>query len=105
MTSICTRLLATAATTAALAAPIGSARAQELPPVPAPGTGVCPWSYAPSGLGDEGATQNQVCGAALVFIAPDIGQISSVVGPTIIGGVVNAPVTTSAGAVGVVGVP
>ncbi|HYZ27524.1 MAG TPA: hypothetical protein VE570_00595 [Thermoleophilaceae bacterium] len=109
MRFIRTRLLTAAFTTAvlALAAPVGSAGAQELPPVAFPGAGAgsCPWSYAPSGLGDEGATQNQVCGAALVFIGPDIGQVSSVVGPTIIGGVVNAPVTASAGAVGAVGVP
>ena len=109
MRSIRTRALAAAAATAAVAlsVPPGSASAQDLPPLPVPGAagGTCPWSFAPSGLGDQGATQNQVCGAALVFIGPDIGQISSVVGPTIIGGVVNAPVTTTAGAVGNVGVP
>jgi hypothetical protein len=103
MRSFRTRALAAAATTAAVAlsVPAGSASA-DVPPIAFPGPlgGTCPWSVAPSGLGDQGATQNLVCGAALVFIGPDIGQISSVVGPTIIGSVVNAPVTVSAGAVG-----
>jgi hypothetical protein len=101
MKSIRTRLAAVAAASATLAvtAPISSAGAQEISPAPFPAGGGCPVIVSPSGLGDQGATSNQICGAGLVFIGPAIGQVSSVVGPTIIGGVVNAPVTASAGAV------
>ena len=99
-----TRLPAIALTAAAaIAGPVGSASAQ------VPGDGVpvgglpggCPVTISPSGIGDAGATQNQVCGAALSFIGPSVGQVGTVVGPTIIGSVVNAPVTSSLGAVGV----
>jgi hypothetical protein len=50
-------------------------------------------------MGDAGGVQNQVCGGGLTFVAPSVGQIASVVGPTIIGGVVNGPITSSAGPV------
>jgi hypothetical protein len=53
----------------------------------------------PTGVGPAGGTTNQVCGGGLTFIGPSVGQIASVVGPTIIGSTVLAPVTTSAGPV------
>jgi hypothetical protein len=109
MRSTRTRLAAVAATTAALAlaAPVGSAGAQ-VPGdvVPVEGLpGGCPSTISPSGIGDAGATQSQVCGAALSFVGPSVGQVATVIGPTIIGGVVNAPVMVSAGSVGAVAVP
>jgi hypothetical protein len=55
---------------------------------------------APSGNGPAGGTANQVCGATLAFVGPSIGQIASVVGPTIIGPTVIGSVTVSAGPVG-----
>jgi hypothetical protein len=61
----------------------------------------CTDANAPSGIGDAGATVNQVCGVTLAFIGPSIGQVSSAIGPTIIGSAVLAPVTVSAGPVAV----
>jgi hypothetical protein len=92
---------AIAVATLAIAAPVGSATAQ-VPVGGVPFPGGCPFTVSPSGIGDAGTVQNQICGAALVFTGPSIGQVASVVGPTIIGSVVNAPVTASAGPVGVV---
>ena len=98
-----TRLLALAATVALVVAiPAGSApaaRAQAVPGVPGDG-GPCLGSISPSGLGDAGATFNQVCGGGVAFIGPAIGQIGTVVGPTIIGSVVNAPITSSNAPIG-----
>jgi hypothetical protein len=65
----------------------------------------CVGSNAPSGVGDAGATSNQVCGVTLAFIGPSIGQVSTAVGPTIIGSTVLAPVTVSSGPVAVSSVP
>jgi hypothetical protein len=59
----------------------------------------CVGPNAPSGIGDAGATFNQACGAALVFFGPSIGQVGTVIGPTIIGSTVVAPVTSSLGPV------
>jgi hypothetical protein len=98
----------------AVAAPVSGARAADLP-IGLPG-GVaqggqanapagCTGANAPSGVGDAGATENQICGAALVFVGPSIGQVSSVMGPTIIGSTVLAPVTVSSGPVAVSSVP
>src|SRR5258706_2311665 len=42
-----------------------------------------------------GATIQQACDAVLAFNGPSIGNVSSVIGPTIIGSPVLAPVTTS----------
>jgi hypothetical protein len=39
----------------------------------------------PSVGGSTGSTSNQTCGALLAFNGPQIGQIATVVGPTIIG--------------------
>jgi hypothetical protein len=65
----------------------------------------CVGSNAPSGVGDAGATDNQVCGAALVFIGPSMGQVATAVGPTIIGSVIAAPITVSPGPVAVGSIP
>ncbi|HWE12529.1 MAG TPA: hypothetical protein VG365_03405 [Solirubrobacteraceae bacterium] len=53
----------------------------------------------PSGNGPAGGTTNQACGSVLSFIGPSVGQIATVVGPTIIGATVLAPITVSAGPV------
>ena len=55
-------------------------------------------SNAPAGNGAAGGTTNQSCGSVLSFIGPSIGQIASVVGPTIIGSPL-ATVIVSAGPV------
>jgi hypothetical protein len=65
----------------------------------------CVGSNAPSGVGDAGATSNQICGAGLVFVGPSVGQIGTAMGPTIIGSTVLAPITVSLGPVAVSSVP
>jgi len=56
-----------------------------------------------TGLGGDGQARTggnedaQCQGAGLQFIGPGIGQVAVVMGPTIIGATVNAPVQTSAG--------
>jgi hypothetical protein len=65
----------------------------------------CIDANAPSGVGDAGATVNQVCGVTLAFIGPSIGQLSSQMGPTIIGATILAPVTVSPGPVVVNSLP
>jgi hypothetical protein len=49
------------------------------------GTAGCVGTNRPSVGGNNGSTANQNCGDALAFTGPAIGQISSIVGPTIIG--------------------
>src|SRR5258706_15776539 len=51
----------------------------------------CVGPNGPSGVGDAGATTNQVCGATLAFVGPSIGQVATAIGPTIIGSTVVAP--------------
>jgi hypothetical protein len=65
----------------------------------------CVGSNAPSGVGDAGATSNQICGVTLAFVGPSIGQVSTAIGPTIIGSTVLAPVTVSSGPVAVSSLP
>ena len=65
----------------------------------------CVAPNAPAGVGDAGATENQVCGALLAFVGPSIGQVATTIGPTIIGSVVVAPVTVSSGPVAVSSLP
>jgi hypothetical protein len=55
--------------------------------------------------GAGGATIQEACGAVLAFNGPAIGNVSSVIGPTIIGGPVLAPVTASTGGSNIVSVP
>jgi hypothetical protein len=66
---------------------------------------LCVGANAPSGVGDAGATSNQICGAGLVFVGPSVGQIATAVGPTIIGSTVVAPITVSPGPVAIDSVP
>jgi hypothetical protein len=108
-------LLAAVATGAvALAAPVAGASALTLPtlptfptalptalpaalPIPAVplagnavggnqiGSAGCVGTNRPSVGGNNGSTSAQTCGAALSFSGPQIGQISSIIGPTVIG--------------------
>jgi hypothetical protein len=106
--------LSAAIATLAVAAPVSSARAA-FPPIGLPG-GVgqggqanapagCIGANAPSGIGDAGATSNQICGAGLVFVGPSIGQVATAIGPTIIGSTIVAPITVSPGPVAVNSLP
>jgi hypothetical protein len=99
MRSIRRRLLAVVVATSAvaLAAPVSGASAFIIPPVGFPlggntaiggnqiGTAGCVGTNRPSFGGNNGSTSAQSCGAVLSFLGPQIGQISSVIGPTIIG--------------------
>jgi hypothetical protein len=89
-------VVATAAV--ALAAAASDASAQAVPavgiPLPAAGaalggnqigTAGCVGTNRPSVGGNNGSTSFQTCGALLSFSGPQVGQIASVVGPTIIG--------------------
>jgi hypothetical protein len=111
------RLLALSAAMAALAvaAPVSGARAA-FPPIGVPsgvvaqggqanGPSGCVGANAPSGVGDAGATVNQVCGAVLAFVGPSTGQVATAIGPTIIGSTVLAPITVSPGPVAVSSLP
>ena len=94
----------------AVAAPVSGARAAIVPGGVAQGGQAngpsgCVDANAPSGVGDAGATVNQICGVALAFVGPSIGQVSSEMGPTIIGSTVLAPITVSSGPVAVSSVP
>jgi hypothetical protein len=111
MSAMTRSLLAVAAATnaLALAGPVSGAGAQlpvpVLPGVPVTGIGVggnqigdagCVGTNRPSVGGNAGSTSSQTCGALLAFSGPQIGQISSVIGPTIIGSPL-AQVNVSAG--------
>jgi hypothetical protein len=116
MRSIRGRLLAALVATGAvaLAAPVSGASAQIPPVAPIPagglplggtaiggnqvGTAGCVGTNRPSFGGNNGSTSAQSCGAALSFQGPQIGQISAVVGPTIIGSPLSA-VNVSAGSI------
>ena len=105
-------LLAAVATgVVALAAPVAGASALTLPTLPTAlpttlpaalpiptvplagnaiggiqsGTAGCVGTNRPSVGGNNGSTSAQTCGAILSFSGPQIGQISSIIGPTIIG--------------------
>jgi hypothetical protein len=83
----------------ALAAPVSGASAEIVPPVGFPilptggaaiggnqiGSAGCVGTNRPSFGGNAGSTSAQTCGALLSFTGPQIGQISSVIGPTMIG--------------------
>jgi hypothetical protein len=56
-------------------------------------------SNRPAVIAGAGSLDQQTCGNVLAFVGPSIGQINSQVGPTIIGSVILAPVTVSAGPV------
>jgi hypothetical protein len=97
-------LLAVAATVAvfAVAAPVASASdfTWPSPNVNTIGGQLGPQgcgNNAPAGVGTAGGTTGLSCGAVLSFIGPAIGQVATVIGPTVIGSAVLAPVITSAG--------
>jgi hypothetical protein len=110
MRSIRGRLVAVAATTGALAVagPVSAASAL-ITPIGFPtgggmGLGSSQGCADVSTVGAAGqigaaggATIQQACDAVLAFNGPSIGNVSSVIGPTIIGGPVLAPVTASTG--------
>jgi hypothetical protein len=118
MRSIRARLVAVAATAGALAVagPVSATSAQITPIGFPTGGGWGPGSSqgcanvpivgnaGQIGAGG-GATLQQACGAVLAFNGPAIGNVSSVIGPTIIGGPVLAPVTASTGGPNIVSVP
>jgi hypothetical protein len=101
ITAIRRRLLAVAVATGALAlaGPVPGASAEIIPPIGFPivptggaaiggnqiGTAGCVGTNRPSFGGNAGSTSAQTCGAILAFSGPQVGQISSVIGPTIIG--------------------
>jgi hypothetical protein len=64
------------------------------------GSAGCVGTNRPSVGGNNGSTSAQTCGAILSFVGPQIGQIASVVGPTIIGSPL-AQVYVSAGGISV----
>jgi hypothetical protein len=66
------------------------------------GTAGCVGTNRPSVGGNNGSTSSQSCGAILNFSGPQIGQIASVIGPTIIGSP-NVIVKVSAGSITEVG--
>jgi hypothetical protein len=66
------------------------------------GSAGCVGTTRPSLGGNNGSTSAQTCGAALAFTGPQIGQISSVIGPTIIGSPLTQ-VNVSAGSITGVG--
>jgi len=118
MRSIRQRLVTLAATAGALAvaAPVCAASAQVTPigfPIggemglgPSQGCANVPVVGSAGQIGAAGgSTQQQACGDVLAFIGPSIGNVSSVIGPTIIGGPVLAPVTASTGGPTIVWVP
>lgn len=99
-------IAAALAATAALgigAAPAGAwGPGAGLPGVGAPSSqgafGPCPSAFGPNGQGPVGGTLATVCtGAGLTFIGPAVGQVASVIGPTIIGPAVIGNVVVSAG--------
>jgi hypothetical protein len=113
--------LAVATGAVALAAPVVGASAAVFPPFalpltpiafPLPGgvagvAGVntlgtsagCAGTNRPSVGGNTGSTSAQTCSALLLFNGPQIGQISSVIGPTIIGSPIIGQVNVSGGAI------
>lgn len=91
----------------ALAGPVSGASAQ-VPVLGLPAGGAsaiggnqigaagCVGTNRPSFGGNNGSTSAITCGTPLAFTGPQIGQISSVIGPTIIGSPASV-VTVSAG--------
>jgi hypothetical protein len=106
------RLLALSAAMAALAvaAPVSTTRAQVVPGGivqggQANGSSVCVDANAPSGVGDAGATVNQICGVAITAVGASTGQLATAIGPMIVGSTVVAPITVSPGPVAVTSLP
>jgi hypothetical protein len=99
--------VAGATTVLALAVPLSSASAQVGPGNNVqPGSGIgwagCSGSNEPAQVGGPSGFGNGVCGGVTIsFIGPQIGQVASAIGPTIIGAapVVLAPIVVSNGSV------
>lgn len=67
-----------------VAAPALRANADIVTPVP-DGAGNCS-SSSNEGQGAPGGTENKICqGGGVVFVGPSVGQVATVIGPTIIG--------------------
>jgi hypothetical protein len=110
MRSVRGRLLATAAIVGALAiaVPVSAANA-EITPIggfPIGGGGVASTPGCTGGpvfgtvgasAGPGGEPSQNACGAILAFNGPVVGNVSSTIGPTIIGATILAPVTVSTG--------
>jgi hypothetical protein len=106
------RLLAVSAAMVALAvtAPVSGASGSIVPGGVAQGGQAngpsgCVEANAPSGVGDAGATVNQICGVAVVLVGPSTGQVAAAMGTTIIGSTVLAPITVTPGPVAVNSLP
>ena len=94
-----TRLRAAAFVTVvglAMCVPALPASAQVVEPgVP---VGACSPATVGSPIQSTGGTENQICqGGGLVFVAPAVGQVATVVGPTIIGPSQNGTIFVSPG--------
>jgi hypothetical protein len=65
-------------------------------------SGACGTSTGQHGQGAAGGTATQVCtGAGLTLVAPQVGQVASVVGPTVIGPAIVISITSAGdGAIG-----
>jgi hypothetical protein len=93
------------------AGPLPVPSAGPLPVLPGGGLGVsaiggnqigeagCVGTNRPSFGGNSGSTSAQTCGAVLSFQGPQIGQVASAIGPTIIGSVIQMPINTTNGAI------
>jgi hypothetical protein len=90
----------TAAVGVSLTAAALPASAQVIDPVPA---GACSPATIGSPTQTVGGTENEICqgGGGLAFVAPAIGQVATVVGPTIIGPSQTGNVVVSPGNVNV----
>jgi len=84
--STCRWRAAVAAGLLSVFAPLVHAEAQVVPVPPGgPGEGVCS-SPSNEGQGSPGSITNVVCnGSGLVFVAPAVGQVATVIGPVVIG--------------------
>jgi hypothetical protein len=109
------RAVMVATVAVALAAPISVASAQvPSPPIGGFGIGIsaiggnqigsagCVTTNRPAFGGNNGSTSAQTCGAPLAFTGPQIGQINSLIGPTMTGSPFTV-VTVSAGPITQVG--
>jgi DNA polymerase III subunit gamma/tau len=115
MMSIPRTLAAAIAATAALGLGAATASAGTVPAFGGPGLGgvglggpsaagsqgalgPCATAFGPNGQGPSAGTFSIICnGGGLSFIGPAVGQVASVIGPTIIGPAVIGNVVVSAG--------
>ena len=89
-----------------LCVPALPAFAQVVEPI-APGAALAPGACSPAIIGSPtqstGGTENEICqgGGGLAFVGPAIGQVATVIGPTIIGPSQTGTVVVSPGNVNV----